>query len=779
MGPLDVSAFAAAWQRVVERHTALRTGFLWREVERPLQLVRRGAQLPWMVEDWRGVPPTALEPRWRALLAADRARGFDLGRPPLLRLAVVRTGEESHRLIWSSHHLIFDGWCFSILLTEVFALYHAAVSGGEALLPPPHPFRDYIAWLAGRDETEAERYWRRRLQGFVASTPVPFDAVASGDGSRAADYRELTVALPVSQVVALEALAQRLQVTLNTLVQGAWALLLSRYAGTGDVVFGAVVSGRPAELPGVESMVGLFINTLPVRVGIPEHMSTASWLTSLQVDQFEMRQHEWTPLPRIQGLTEVPAGEPLFASLLAFENYPVDPEMSKRMGELRVGAAAISERTNYPLTLTVVARGDLSFRLTADRRFEPATAQRILVHLENLLDALVPGAEQLPTSLSLLAAAERHQLTAEWNDTATAWPATASISELFAAQAALRPAALALLGPGLQDWLSYGELDRRAGILARELSRQGVGHGDFVGLFAERSAELVIAILAILRTGAAYVPLDPSYPTERLALMLADLGPAPWVLVQPNLAVRLPAGVARILPLALEIPDEDGPWTAAGITGDDLAYVIYTSGSTGRPKGVAVPQRAVTRLVRDTGYATFGSDEVFLMMAPVSFDASTFELWGPLLNGGCLAILPPGEISLDGIERAIRDFGVTTVWLTAGLFHLVVDERPMALAPLRSCWRAGTCCRRRTSSACAESSPDYGLSTATDPRRTPPLPPVTRHMRSRVAVCPSVGRSRTPVFWCWVRIWSRCPSAWPASSMPAAPVWPGISSAPI
>ena len=353
------------------------------------------------------------------------------------------------------------------------------------------------------------------------------------------------------------------------------------------------------------------------------------------------------------------------------------------------GAAAISERTNYPLTLTVVARGDLSFRLTADRRFEPATAQRILVHLENLLDALVPGAEQLPTSLSLLAAAERHQLTAEWNDTATAWPATASISELFAAQAALRPAALALLGPGLQDWLSYGELDRRAGILARELSRQGVGHGDFVGLFAERSAELVIAILAILRTGAAYVPLDPSYPTERLALMLADLGPAPWVLVQPNLAVRLPAGVARILPLALEIPDEDGPWTAAGITGDDLAYVIYTSGSTGRPKGVAVPQRAVTRLVRDTGYATFGSDEVFLMMAPVSFDASTFELWGPLLNGGCLAILPPGEISLDGIERAIRDFGVTTVWLTAGLFHLVVDERPMALAPLRQLLAGG------------------------------------------------------------------------------------------
>jgi amino acid adenylation domain-containing protein/non-ribosomal peptide synthase protein (TIGR01720 family) len=687
-GPLDAPAFAAAWQRVVERHTALRTGFLWQEVERPLQLVRREAWLPWTVEDWRGVPPATLEPRWRALLAADRARGFDLGRPPLLRLAVVRTGEESHRLVWSSHHLIFDGWCFSILLTEVFTFYQAAVSGGEAILPPPRPFRDYIAWLAGRDEAEAERYWRRRLQGFAASTPVPFDAVASGDGSRADDYRELAVTLPAPRVVALEALAQRLQVTLNTLVQGAWALLLSRYSGAADVVFGAVVSGRPAELPGVESMVGLFINTLPVRVEVPEGESAGVWLARLQVDQFEMRQHEWTPLPRIQGLTEVPAGEPLFASLLAFENYPVDPAMSERLGELRVGAAAISERTNYPLTLTVVARGDLSLRLTADRRFEAATTKRILVHLENLLGALASGPEQPPGSLSLLAAAERHQLLTEWNDTATAWPAAASIPELFAAQAALRPEALALLGPGLQDRLSYGELDRRAAALAHELTRQGVGRGDFVGLFAERSAELVIAVLAVLRAGAAYVPLDPGYPRARLALMLSDLGPEPLVLVQPDLAALLPAGVARTLPLAPAI-QETGSWATATVTGDDLAYVIYTSGSTGTPKGVAVPHRAVTRLVCDTGYATFGPDEVFLMMAPVSFDASTLELWGPLLNGGLLAILPPGEISLDGLERAIRDFGVTTLWLTAGLFHLVVDERLAALAPLRQLLAGG------------------------------------------------------------------------------------------
>ncbi len=687
-GPLDGPAFAGAWQRVVERHPALRTAFVWQGVEQPLQLVRRRAELPWESEDWRGLPTTVQDPLWWDLLAADRARGFDLGRPPLVRLALVRTSEETHRLLWSFHHLLFDGWCFSILLGEVFALYAAAVAGREAHLPPPpRPFRDYIAWLAERDEAEAERYWRRTLRGFTASTPVPFDHPASSDGNRADDYHERTVALPASRAAALEALAQRLQVTLNTLVQGAWALLLSRYAQTSDVVFGAVASGRPAELPGVESMVGLFINTLPVRVGIPEGEPASAWLASLQASQFELRRHEWTPLARVQALAEVPAGEPLFATLLAFENYPVDPSVAERLGELRVDDVGVGERTNYPLTLTVVARGDLALRLTAGRRFEPATAQRMLAHLENLLNALAAAPERPPRSLPLLAAAERHQLTVEWNDTATAYPAEASIPELFAEQAARRPDAPALLGPGREDRLSYRELDRRAEALARELGRQGIGRGDLVGLFAERSAELVVAILGILKAGAAYLPLDPSYPRERLALMLGDVG-APLVLVQPDLAGLLPAGDARTMPLVPPV-SEAGPWPGGGATADDLAYVIHTSGSTGVPKGVAVRHRSVVRLVRDTGYAAFGPDQVFLMMAPVSFDASTFELWGPLLNGGCLAVLPPGEVSLDGLERAIGDFGVTTLWLTAGLFHLVVDERPAALAPLRQLLAGG------------------------------------------------------------------------------------------
>ncbi|HEY4592040.1 MAG TPA: condensation domain-containing protein, partial [Thermoanaerobaculia bacterium] len=290
-GDLDETAFAAAWRRVVERHTALRTGFLSHGVERPLQLVRRAAEVPWASEDWRGLAPPEVEARWGELLAADRARGFDLSRPPLLRLALARTGERTRRLVWSSHHILLDGWCFPLLLNEVFTLYGSAA----AALPPARPYRDYVAWLRGRDEAEALGRWRRRLEGFTAPTPVPFDlpgALGRAQGGRPEDYFEREAALPARL---LEGLAQRLRVTLNTVVQGAWALLLSRYAQESDVVFGAVVSGRPAELPGVESMVGLFINTVPVRVEVPEDEPASAWLPRLQADQLELRQHEWTP----------------------------------------------------------------------------------------------------------------------------------------------------------------------------------------------------------------------------------------------------------------------------------------------------------------------------------------------------------------------------------------------------------------------------------------------------------------------------------------------------
>jgi amino acid adenylation domain-containing protein/non-ribosomal peptide synthase protein (TIGR01720 family) len=653
-GDLDETAFAAAWQRVVERHSALRTGFLWHGVERPLQLVRRAVEVPWRREDWRGFAPAAVEARWRGLLAADRALGFDLARPPLLRLALVRTGERERRLVWSSHHILLDGWCFPLLLNEVFTLY-----GGGAL-PPVRPYRDYIAWLAGRDESEALDAWRRRLDGFTAPTPVPFDlpgALGRAQGGRPEDYFERAAALPVSR---LEGLAQRLRVTLNTVVQGAWALLLSRYAQEHDVVFGAVVSGRPAELPGVESMVGLFINTVPVRVAVPAEEGAAAWLARLQEEQLEQRRYDWTPLAEIQKLVDLPQGEPLFASLLVFENYPVDAALGERLGGLQIRDVALAERTNYPLTLTVVERGELSLRLTADRRFEPATVRRLLAHLESLLEGFAADPEAPLGSRPLLAPAERHQLTLEWSGAGAVHTSGETIPSLFAAQAARTPAAVAVVCG--EEALTYAELDRRARRVAGRLLQRRVAPETRVAVPAERSLGLIPTLLGILQAGCAYLPVDPEMPEERRRFLLEDAGAI--LLEEESAAPETPASLPPVFP-------------------DQLAYVIYTSGSTGVPKGVEVTHGNVARLVTGADYAPLGPGETLLQVCNVAFDVSTFEIWGPLLNGGRLAVFPGRRPALDDLAAAIARHGATTLWLTAGLFHQMVQERLEGLRPLR------------------------------------------------------------------------------------------------
>ncbi|PYQ59014.1 MAG: non-ribosomal peptide synthetase, partial [Acidobacteria bacterium] len=581
---------------------------------------------------------------------------FDLSRPPLLRLALARTGERTRRLVWSSHHILLDGWCFPLLLNEVFTLYGSPA----AALPPARPYRDYVAWLRERDEGEALSAWRRRLEGFTAPTPVPFDlpgALGRAQGGRPEDYFEREAVLPASITRGLEGLAQRLRVTLNTVVQGAWALLLSRYAQERDVVFGAVVSGRPAELPGVESMVGLFINTVPVRVEIPEGEPASAWLERLQAEQLELRQHEWTPLAEIQKLVDLPPGEPLFASLLVFENYPFDTVASGGVGGPRITRAALAERTNYPLTLTVVARGEISLRLTADRRFEPATVRRLLTHLERLLEGLAADPEAPPASRPLLAAAERHQLTAEWSGAADVQPSRATIPSLFAAQTARTPDAVAVVCGEAE--ITYAELDHRARRVAGRLLRRGVAPETRVAVTAERSLDLIPRLLGILQAGCAYLPVDPALPAERRRFLLEDAEAISLEEEEGEEAVELPA-----------------------LSPNQLAYVIYTSGSTGVPKGVEVTHGNVARLVTGADYAPLSPGETLLQVVNVAFDVSTFEIWGPLLNGGRVAVFP-GRPEPDELARAIARHGVSTLWLTTGLFHQMVEERLEALRPLR------------------------------------------------------------------------------------------------
>jgi amino acid adenylation domain-containing protein len=596
--------------------------------------------------------------------------------------------------VWSFHHLLLDGWSLTLVLREVFARY-AALGGGPAFEPAPAPgYRAYIAWLQQQSAERAEAFWREHLAGFAAATPLNVDTAPSeAPAASDAAFEEQILELPEATTRALADAAREAQVTLNTLVQGAWAVLLSRYSGEDDVVFGATVAGRPPALPDVEAMVGLLINTLPVRARLDPPASFAAWARALQSQQAEARQFGYASLAEVQAWSEAPPGQALFATLLVFENYPDDVDLSGEgdlpaVPGLRVQDVRTLERTHYPLTVIVVPGARLALRLSYDtRRLSRDAVRRMRGHLRTLLAAIAAAPQTPIVRLPLLTEDERRQILVTWNATGSDYPRDATIPALFEAQVARTPDAVALVFG--DQTLTYRELNRRANRLAHVLRRHGVGPEVGVGLCVERSPEMVVGTLAALKAGGAYVPLDPGYPPERLAFMVQDTQ-VPVLLTLTHLRDRLPPCDAHVLCLDGEggIGDEDAnpPATA---TADNLAYVMYTSGSTGRPKGAQIPHRAVVRLVKATNYARLDADQVLVQLAPISFDAATLELWGSLLNGGRLVIPPPGPLSFEVLAEVLASHGVTLLWLTAGLFHQMVETQLDGLLRVRQLLAGG------------------------------------------------------------------------------------------
>ncbi len=681
----DPDAFGRAWQRVAERHPVLRTAFAWEEMEEPVQVVHRRVVVPVERLDWRGLPPRERERELDALLAEDRRRGFDLLAAPLMRLALVRTGTDEWRVQWTFHHLLLDGWSLPRVLDEVLALEADARAGRETDLPRPRPFRDYVLWLRGRDPAAAEAFWRGRLAGVEAPTPLGIGRpAAAADGDEPGRWAEETVVLPAADRAALAALARRARVTPGALVRGAWALLLARCSGRDDVVFGEVVAGRPAALPGVEEMVGMFINTLPVRVEVDEDAPLLPWIAGLHARQVEAGAFEHVSLTAVQGWTEVPREQRLFDSILAFENYPVGGGAGEEGGRLAIHDPRVTERTGYPLTVVASPGDGLALRAVYDTaRFGGAAVRRMLAQWGTLLRAMAADPGRPLRDLPLLTPVEREAAVAAGAPLRTDWPAGRTVVELFDEAAARHPDAVAVAYPDAA--LTYRELDRRAGAVARRLRAAGVGPEARVGLLLDRSCDMVAGMVAILRAGGAYVPLDPQHPPERLAWMLRDCG-ARVLLAQESLRDLLPAAGVEVISFGTGLVEEPaGAQLPAGPAGPDgLAYVAYTSGSTGEPKGVAVTHAAILRLVRDTDYTEAGPDDRVAQLSNAAFDAATWEVWGALLAGARLVGIPR-ETSLDpdALAAALRAQGVTQAFLPTALFHRVAGARPDAFAGLR------------------------------------------------------------------------------------------------
>ncbi|HEY3581865.1 MAG TPA: amino acid adenylation domain-containing protein [Pyrinomonadaceae bacterium] len=638
-GDLDPDLLDIAWQQTINNHGVLRASFIWENLDEPLQLIHESVRVPLEQDDWRDLRASEQAERWEAFLVQERQRGFDLSTPPLMRLALVRLGSDSYRFAWTHHHLLLDGWSGALVLREVFNTYEALRRGEQMRAEPRRPFRDYIAWLDQQDLSKAEAFWRENLKGFTAPTPLVIDH-ASGEINNEA-LGESKLQLSKQTTDDLQSLARQHGLTLNTILAGAWALLLNRYSQEESVVFGATVAGRPPSLPGVETMVGLLINTLPVRVNIDEDEELLAWLKVLQAEQVELREYEYSPLVEVQRWSDVERGRPLFKSLLVFENYPLDAAALKENLSLQLDEVRSFDRTNYPLTVVAIPATELCLQALYDQgRFTNDSIERLLGHLRTLLESIAARPFQTLAELQLLTSSEREQVLVEWNKTARDYPQDLYLHEMFEAQVERTPKRIAAVH--VDQELTYQELNARTNQLARYLQKLGVAPETRVGVLMERSLEMLIGMLAILKAGGAYVPLDPEYPQERLGFMLADSG-ARALLTQQRLTHLLPAHEAQPVFVDSEaeaIAAESVENLQCNVNARNLAYVIYTSGSTGRPKGTAIEHRSVT-IFSQWARESFAPDAFAgtLALSSTCFDLSIFELFVPLHWGGKVIIV--------------------------------------------------------------------------------------------------------------------------------------------
>ncbi|MBN1991918.1 MAG: amino acid adenylation domain-containing protein [Anaerolineae bacterium] len=681
---LNTVAFRQAWQQVINRHPVLRTFFVWENQKEPLQIVRQNVKLPWIELDWREMPAPQQQAELQTLLDADRRRGFAFDQAPLTRCALIRLGQKKYRFIWSHHHILLDGWCIPLILKEVFFFYQAFSQAQTLpLLDPPRPYADYIAWLQQQDAAKAETLWHKMLQGFSAPTRLPGDTGPKRRGDPAGRYEKQHLRLPASTTTALQSLARQHKLTLNSVIQGVWALLLGVYSGEKDVVFGVTVSGRPPALTGVEAMVGLFINTLPVRAQITGETSLLLWLQNLQTQLMAEEQYAYTSLVEIQGWSDVPRGTPLFESLLVFQNFPLAASLAEWQEALPIDEIHLSQKTNYPLNLIVLPGAELAVEIGYDEsRFEATAIRRILSNIETMLTHIAAtGLQQSPLSVSLLTQTERQQILEEWNNTQVSFPRQDKcLHRLFEKQAKQTPEAVAVVFEDQQ--LTYHELNAKANQLAHHLQALGIGPDVLVGLCLERSPEMVIALLAVLKAGGAYVPLDPAYPPQRLAFMLAD-AQAPVLLTQQRLRPNLPKQQAHLICLDSDwdtIAQEKQSNPTGAVASENLAYVIYTSGSTGQPKGVMLTHRAICNHMAwfQHTFSLTAADKV-LQKTPFSFDAAIWEFYAPLLVGAQLVLVKPGGHQDSAyLVQCIVEQQITILQLVPSLLRLLVADDDLA-----------------------------------------------------------------------------------------------------
>ncbi|TCP59316.1 amino acid adenylation domain-containing protein [Tumebacillus sp. BK434] len=689
-GTVDTAALERTIHEIMSRHEALRTTF--REVDgRPVQVIGAAQRQTLPIRDLQSIAPTEREAEALRLIQAEAQTAFDLEKGPLLRFQLLQLSGAEFILLLNFHHIVSDGWSTGVLVQE-FQLLYSAFATGEApqLAELPVQYADYAVWqrdhLQGELLTAQLTYWKQALSGLEplqlpADRPRP--PVLSHRGAK------VLFTLPQELTEQVKAWSRTQDVTLYMTLLAAFQTLLHRYSGQEEIAVGTPVAGRSRRE--LEPLIGFFVNTLVMRTQFAEDVSFAALAGQVRETVLGAFAHQDLPFERLVEELQPerdPSRSPLFQAMFVL-NAPLQ---QAELPELVLTPLEVDNETaKFELTLTLqetAAGMSGSFEYMADL-FDAGTIEQMGRHFQTLLHSIVQGGEEEVSRLPLLTVAEAESLLGQHQADVAAELPFATVQSAFEAQVRATPERLAVkLG---QHTLAYAELNAAANRLARHLQAHGVQPGDRVALCAERSVELIIAMLAILKSGAAYVPLDVSYPAERLGFMLEDTG-AKLLLTQAQLAASLPQHDVEVLPLeqALQASAlEDSADLELALSGESLAYVMYTSGSTGQPKGVLTPHRGIVRLVKASDYVQFAAEDVFLQFAPVAFDASTFEIWGALLNGALLVVYPPEQASLQELGQFLQREQVTTLWLTAGLFHQMVEHQLDGLKGIRQLLAGG------------------------------------------------------------------------------------------
>ena len=617
-GALDPHRLRDAVHTVVNRHPNLAARFC-PQFDEPVQIIPADPATPWRYDDLLS------EEQIQRVCADERAAVCELADEPVFRAALIRTAPDRHRCVLTFHHIVMDGWSLPILLSEIFASYH-----GQRL-PAAVSYRRFVTWLAGRDLDAAEAAWREVLADFDTPTLVGPPA-RLGLGRRGVELFRV----PEETTRALSELARSCHTTVNTVLQAAWAQLLMWLTGQHDVAFGTAVSGRPAEVVGADSMVGLLINTVPVRAHITAATTTADLLDQLHSANNDTREHQHLALSEIHRIT---GHDQLFDTVFVYENYPIDTAALSGINGLAITEFTGRESTHYPLTMAARPGNELGLRVEFDTDvFDAASIEALIERLQRVLVAMTADPTRRLSSVDVLDEAEHARLDEIGNRAVLTQPAAApvSIPVLFAEQVARAPEAVAVTFEGRS--LTYRQLEEAANRLAHLLAGQGVGPGECVALLLERSAEAVVAMLAVLKTGAAYLPIDPALPAARIGFMVADAAPIAAI-TTAGLAERLDG--FDVVVIDVDDPAVDTqPSTALPAPGpDDIAYLIYTSGTTGTPKGVAITHHNLTQLLASMD-AWLAPEQVWAQCHSLAFDASVEEIWGALLHGGRLVVVP-------------------------------------------------------------------------------------------------------------------------------------------